>query len=1654
MSEPDAQQQPTPASPYSTGGGGTVLEHRYGAVLLAALLTGDPVPALPSSFTVTEIAFQASHDSRVDDFLIVGRVGGRAATVSIAVRRDPMLIASNDAAVKLIAAFLAVTLENEAEVQAGRWRLALAVASPKTHALELRTLAAIARSQPTESAFREQVSRATATTTAVRNRLAQIDKLVDTAVSRQLVDLHGYSLDEACWRMLSAMLVIELRLEGVDESDRTAAVARLRGVLAEDTAEQADALFNGLLDLSGRYAPTATRVTATMLRRDLQGVARLGPDSRFTRAHELLGSLAERLAARTGLALSDGSSRLELDRHDALQALETAIHITGENGQTLVVRGEPDVGKSALTVRCIRSRRDASASVTALSLADLPARTLEVEALLGGPLAEVLGAAAISGERLLVVDGAEAVLEGRRELLSDLATAALSAGSGVVAVTRSDAAEAVADALRIACAAALPGTADPAPSEHEVPPLADPEAQQIMGSFPSLLRLEHEPRARWLLRRPGLIDLLLRADATTALPDGAISEADVFAVIWHQLVRRGETTPPGGASPDARANALVALARQHLLQSGADTGTPDPSALPSLRSDGLLLSAGATSAWDPHDQFANDLVRDLALARLLLTDGFMILSNGGAPRWGLRAARLACQAALAREEQGTEQVRGELQAVFDALALEHGERWAELPLEAMLTLGAAKDSLERCWPALEADDGALLGRLLRIALQRHTHAGVGDPGVLGPLVEMLCEHPERLAGRHGPRGDLASQAREVVLAWLLGVSAVEHALPVRARLRDIVLDQHDNTEEEFGVNVLALLGTDLDTTAVTFLRTRARENPWALEPAVEALGCAPTLARHNPKLLVELADGYYIDRDRRGGGQPFREGVRHHTYSGIGTRSAGWWRGPFWCLLRVDPAEALAVINRLLDHAAGEQARGRDPFGLSPARQEPVGIELDIAGESRFCVGDARAWSWYRGSSVGPEVCTSALLAVERFADERIAAGEPIATVVERVLADCHNLAMSGLVIGLLERHIANVSDELDLWIARPEIWELEFSRATYEGVLHVQGPDPSDTVGRELRKLNMSNAATLLVMKALTEDDRDRLARLKQIGRELPARAADVFSDEDPANAATVTGWASQLDSENYTLTHRPDGQVTIGFDPPQDVTEQLSDTHADFHRGGEAWRLLNTYSSGRNGSDPGQLERDLAIARELAADPPTRGPSDPMGAPAAVTAAALVAHSEGRLTLDAEQGSWAARFLLDRARPAARRQHGDDFGVYPMGVDRSAAAGLPSLLLPTAAPADIDTGALNAGLIACAEAPPDEVRRILADALRPVWSAPCNSQGACRHQIALEIVEAFLNDCVLGPWDEQGQGRPPQPLSGPAVRALEEVPTDALLTNRLAAAIVASTDAAASTACVAAAAAELRGALRDAYCRGAIHWADKGYGGNLEDHHRVPNRMVFAAAAAGDRTELERCIRAFAASQALPQLLDDISSICTYDPDLRRALPDLWPWLMGVALEEIENTDYSQASHRAYEDLSSSLIPHPSIDMADKDPKTTIQAARSTWIQPELLAGHVPRWMRIARGEPHAVDSLISLVEVAPEAWQATTGLEWLDGLIDGKYLAIASRCFYLPRFLEELRSSELLDSTARARLQRMIDGLVAAGDSRAIGTQRAEE
>src|SRR5213592_4795288 len=92
------------AAPYATGGGGTVLEHRYGAVLLAHLLTGDPVTELGDDVAPVRVAFQARAFSPVDDLVVGGRAAdGRERRVSIGVRRAPSLVPSEEASVQLLA---------------------------------------------------------------------------------------------------------------------------------------------------------------------------------------------------------------------------------------------------------------------------------------------------------------------------------------------------------------------------------------------------------------------------------------------------------------------------------------------------------------------------------------------------------------------------------------------------------------------------------------------------------------------------------------------------------------------------------------------------------------------------------------------------------------------------------------------------------------------------------------------------------------------------------------------------------------------------------------------------------------------------------------------------------------------------------------------------------------------------------------------------------------------------------------------------------------------------------------------------------------------------------------------------------------------------------------------------------------------------------------------------------------------------------------------------------------------------------------------------------------------------------------------------------------------------------------------------------------
>src|SRR5690242_4962139 len=111
-------------SPYASGGGGTVLEHLYGAVLLTSLLTRDPVTELGDDVTPVSVRFQGRRLSAVDDLVLSGATrDGEERLASIGVRRDPGLTKSASKTARLLATYVQMATGKWEDITSGRWRL-------------------------------------------------------------------------------------------------------------------------------------------------------------------------------------------------------------------------------------------------------------------------------------------------------------------------------------------------------------------------------------------------------------------------------------------------------------------------------------------------------------------------------------------------------------------------------------------------------------------------------------------------------------------------------------------------------------------------------------------------------------------------------------------------------------------------------------------------------------------------------------------------------------------------------------------------------------------------------------------------------------------------------------------------------------------------------------------------------------------------------------------------------------------------------------------------------------------------------------------------------------------------------------------------------------------------------------------------------------------------------------------------------------------------------------------------------------------------------------------------------------------------------------------------------------------------------------------
>ena len=1692
-SKREAQNHPTRiGSPYAEGGGGVTFEHRVGAVCLYWLITGAAVEQL-GELPPQSVAFQQKPESAVDDITVTSESDPKT-RLSVACRRRPLFTRSNEKTRRLFVSLVRADLaaEDSSDIEE---RFAIAVSGHQGGAREVAELAALAKNQSDAAAYMSLVNEPGRFTAKLRERLSHLMDLVGNALSSISASDDIGSIDHRCWSLLRRLNILDLEVEPPSEGDWAALVDSLKPWCRDGTTESARALRNELESLAGEYAQTAAAVDANTVRRRLHNC--INPTAhQYSVGWKRLLLLDKEARAAVPRVLTGPGDRpgLRLERAEVREKLSEALHEGGD----LVVAGASGVGKSAAVLDAVEpSVLAADCQALVFNLRHLPGTLLGFVNALSEPLEELL-AGMTAPSRLLIVDAAEAVAESRRDVFEHILRSARCSEVSVVAVAAPSGASVAAELMRAGGIGVR---------EHEVPPLSDDEIPAIASYFPELERLAQNPKGRELLRRPIVVDLLARAGN----PGVPLCDAEALDHIWKELIRNGERQDAG--LPDAREDAMLSLAAQMLTGGLTDTilSALDPASVAGLRHRGLLGPVSQLP-WERTPKFAHDLIRDYAIARQLLAthDAAGELARSNAPRWALPAARLACEIVLSGADTSADPLCGRfrhLQASFDGLAAAgHGGRWADVPTEAMLKVADPLPVLRNAWGLLLSDKAKGLHRLLRILKQWRNRDGVLDPTVAEPVIELLlvegtpeglgeeasglirdwltahilrrtpAGHPIRLAraqaiaercakrehdldrrdaeaaaarAQRSPEEVADDAAQERHVAALAGIS-MDQMRSDRARRR-----AHEWIDDA-SVAHLALLGPDLGSTGEAILRKIAGDDPQSLAPAVETPLAGQSLAEFAPSLLVDLAEAYYLDDREVGYIGLLDDGIRRHTGGGLGPLFA-YYRGPFVAMFRSDFRGGVACLNRLLNHAARHRVRAlRDLHDRQAAGDETdtYGRRLSITGESRTYVGDDHVWRWYRGTAVGPYPCMSALQALELVTDEITSAGVPIARLVSVLLKDADSLAMPGLVLGMLLRHLENAGDALEPFLVEPTVWELEFTRCVHEH--SGLAADVPGLVGLDRRSWSLREASMMLALRA----DDQRAEQLCRLGEQLVSTAARrVGADTSHAareHLAAVRNWATALDRSAYQLEEH-DGQLLIKQTTDPEVEAALGETNADLLRGNKALGLVARHAhtrenGGRAPNMPSEaLAADLAMARDLLANPPNAALGRSPDGPVAVAASTIELHFDRGVDVSEEDLQWSAAVLLRVAVEVSEHPSDiDDNSIFNQGIDRSAGRALPYLLLPAAADLrqllEINSAedlqeliSLNAA-IACRSS--NEGRLAYARALDNVWSTSCSRDldGRCHHEVAHGTVEASFRDCVLGPWDNNLQRRAIVQLDDPAGSSLAAIAGDDIITRRLSAAIRALGAAAISTACCREAAQETLSILLEAHC---LSMVAHEYGFQFSESDSLIAARAALWQAMDDRdAPLLHYVRAYLGDpRMLTESLRSINVAAEERPDAAAAARRLWPILMELVLDTVErNPDLLAVRYWGNSSLAR-LLPSP----AHAQGYFTLEMAGEPERWRDLLAwsSQVERWLGVAAGSHECIDALVDAIRELDVSDQIEIGLGWIEQIVQKSGNQCANT-FGLPRWLRE-REMDLLTPQQQDRWQRVVDRLVVAGETR---------
>lgn len=1039
------------SSPASTGGAGTLYEQHVDAAFLTLLLIRG-IPPVLNKCVVTEVHIQTERLGwQTDDVLIVGTNGQGEKRRLICQVKLSFTVSAADQDCKGTIIDCWTDFRNDASFCASTDQFAvITLRGTNTFLGHFAALLDCARASHDSADFDRRLHTPGFVNAKVTQYYEQIRQIISEHESRDV------PIAEV-WPLLKVMHALSFDLNTATRQTENQYKTLLAYTNASsDPAGTADATWTELLREAGDGMTHGKSYVREDLPDDLRN--RHSPVDISTRP--VFRALADHSAIVLNGIRTVVANDVHLSREAAVESLLEKL----QTDQIVIVTGPAGSGKSGIIKGAVqllaneftfsfRAEFFTSPHLDeALQRNQIPTNAVTLGALLAG-----------QSRKLLVVESVERLLEAStREAFTDLLTLLKSDRSWrLVLSCRDYSAELVRTALLQFAGA-----------EHSVltvSPLNDEELSSVQTAVPILSRPLSNPRLRALLRNPYFLDKASQMDWP---PDRPLPEDEKAfrSKFWSEIIRNDSR--PANDMPRRRQDAFVEISRRR-----AQALTPyvtrvglDSEAVMALRGDSLISFSSQSDAFVAP---AHDVLEDWAIIQWIYEQ--YALCNQSLEQ--LQSA-LGTYPAIRRTYRKwvSEVVENDAATADRMFGIVTGNaglspQFRDDTVVSLLHSSSAGELLRRHSDDLFSADRQLLHRvihLLRVACVTTPpwFEGAGAIASMmhvpdGPVWETVLELVRNNLTAFTPSdfpllvGFIEDAARGVswqtpyppgsdhisaIAYWLLPHFDGYRTEKQRDRLLHVIAKLPKCNTEGFR---RLLCGDPEETGHDRISEDLHKTVIWGIE--------SMAVCRDVPDVVIDALREVLIlteeDIQQEWMYSDFSEiepafGIKEHTnFDGF---PASAFRGPFIQLLRYHPAKALIFLYELFNHSASWYGTGKMRMQFVESPSQITLTFADGTTQTQWC--NLRLWNLYRGTSVGPYVLQSALMALEQWL-LTLAVNQPDALdkLLCTILRRSENAALTAVVASVAVAHPRLAPEVILVLLSSLECIVLDRARMAHE---------------------------------------------------------------------------------------------------------------------------------------------------------------------------------------------------------------------------------------------------------------------------------------------------------------------------------------------------------------------------------------------------------------------------------------------------------------------------------------------------------------------------------------------------------------------------------------------------------------------------------